>query len=66
MYGIPDLGLCNIRKRDCAQTSVLGLGFVEKTNTLSCGIKPFYVSMNAVKFDDVFLSKTTFEGNIVI
>ena len=40
--GIPDVGLCDLTERECAQTSVLGFGFVE-TPALSCGIIPFQV-----------------------
>jgi len=40
--GIPDLGICDLNKRLCATTSILGYGFVE-TSTLSCKMTPFKV-----------------------
>lgn len=40
--GIPDMGLCDLKQRECAKTSVLGYGFVE-TPALACQTTPFMV-----------------------
>ena len=42
MYGIPDKGLCDLTKRRCVGTSVLGENFIASSSLL-CNVKSFQV-----------------------
>ena len=48
MNGIPEVGLCDLTRRQCSRTSVLGEDFYSSEN-LICKLIPFLVSTNALK-----------------
>lgn len=64
MKGIPDLGLCDIRERNCFLTSVFGDNFVSNNN-LSCRLTPIIMesSGNLQRHDAIIVkaSLRTFE-----
>lgn len=45
MLGIPDKGKCDLNKRKCAETSVIGRNFAE-TKSLKCRLIPFTIDRN--------------------
>ncbi|KAL3881897.1 hypothetical protein ACJMK2_028284, partial [Sinanodonta woodiana] len=51
VYGIPNIGVCDLHEMSCDHASVLGYTFADSPN-LSCRLSLFQVKRNAMRFHD--------------